>query len=477
MKKKMRSACLILALTAIFSGCKKSDKMTSPSVSSSKSTNLHAGDGLNDLLGYGYDVSGKYASSSASKFFVIDVDRLKADYTNRVLWDQSSLKYGVVTSGEDAYSYTTELTKKLGLNLSIKDPNAVVSDPKVPAIPFFKGSVEGSFSDTDFSSSKFVYSNYSLIIQQKRVKLNADNALLKQYLTSTFIEDVRNGTPQSIVANYGTHVLKDIILGAKLNITYQSETSKSDRKDAATKGLDFNVLGIFGLNTGSTSNTQKVTENINQRLSYEAIGGEPSASLFGTRAVDQLIPPIDTKAWENSSTIANAEMIDIAENGLIPIWELIDDAAKSEAVKDYVIQYLVERGVNLKPVAVHSYLNSIRTDHYYTTDYKADYGDWKYENISFYAFASQAPKSVPVYVYFNSKIVDHYYTTEYRPDYGDWKYEKIGFYAYTTHAQGTVPVYGYMNNRAGDHYYTTTYKSDYGDWKYEYISFYTPVSN
>lgn len=57
-----------------------------------------ASDGQNDLLGYGYDVTGEFASSSASRFVVVDIPRFKTDYRTRVEWDLSSRKTAVVVS-------------------------------------------------------------------------------------------------------------------------------------------------------------------------------------------------------------------------------------------------------------------------------------------------------------------------------------------------------------------------------------------
>ncbi|MDR6785980.1 hypothetical protein ABIE26_004550 [Pedobacter africanus] len=343
MNKQTKTACLILAFAAILSSCKKNEALNGAEVVGKTTNSLSAGDGQNDLLGYGYDVTGEYANSSAAKYSVIDVVRLKADQPTRVEWDLSSKKYGEVIAGENAFTYLSSLTDKLGSSLTVKDP----SDTSKKAI-FFKGSIENSFDNSNSFSSKHIYSGYAMKIQQKRVKMNATISMLKQYLTSSFIADVQSGSPQYIVSQYGTHILKDIILGAKLDIKFRAETSKSDRKDAATKGIEFNILGIFGFSTSSNSATQQVAENFSQRLRYEAIGGEPSASLSGNLTIGGgTLPVISTTAWENSSSLLNAEMIDVAENGLIPIWELIDDPAKSAAVKTYVIQYIIDKQLKL----------------------------------------------------------------------------------------------------------------------------------
>lgn len=113
--------------------------------------------------------------------------------------------------------------------------------------------------------------------------------MLKQYLTTSFISDVFNENPKAIVAKYETHIFSDLILGAKLSVSYRSETLNSDRKDAATKGVEFSVLGVFNLSSTNTVAAQGIQANFNQKIYFEAIGGEPSSSLFGTLPIGGLL--------------------------------------------------------------------------------------------------------------------------------------------------------------------------------------------
>lgn len=490
MKKLYYLTTMLTGLLLV--SCSKSDLQSSPEDSSLPFKKKHgggatiksAGDGQNDLLGYGYDVTGEFANSSASKFAVIDVSRLKADHPTRVEWDLSSKKYGEVIAGENAISYLSALTDKLGAGLSIKDPTAPANtDPKSSVIPLFKANIDNAFDNTNSRSSKYVYSGYALKIQQKRVKLNADKTLLWQYLTPSFIADVQNGTPQSIVSAYGTHILKDIVLGAKLDITYRAETTKSDRKDAATKGMDINVLGIFSINTKNTTMTHETIDNTNQRLSFKAIGGEPSASLFGNIAIGSTLPVISTAQWENSSSLQNAEMIDIAQDGLIPIWDLISDPIKSGLVKAYVIQYLLSNKISLVPEPVYSFYHPVAKDHAYTinkNDYPYLQNGWQDGGISFYAYSSQVPGTLPIYSFYHPVAKGHAYTIN-RYDYpylqNGWQENGIVFYAYASQARDLQPVYYFYHPVAKDHAYTIN-KNDYpyfqNGWIYGEAAFYVP---
>lgn len=313
--------CGLAALLTV-TGCKKTalDKReTQPTHPRS------AGDGKNDLLGYGYDVTGEYANSSASTYSVFNADALKKDYPTRVEWDLSSKQEGILTSGEDAESYL----KKRALTVS-----------STVGVSAFKATITASFSSSDAFSSKYVYSSFNLIIQQKRAKINADITLLKQYLQPTFIADIKNNSAQAIVDKYGTHVLTDIILGAKLEVMYRSETTKEDRTQAASAGVDVGVGKVFSINTGYNYSDNTTKSNYGQSLHYKTYGGEPSKSLIGDISIGTDVPKVNVKDWQASSSLDNAELIDFGPNGLVPLYEFIDDPLKKEAVKTYIAQYL-----------------------------------------------------------------------------------------------------------------------------------------
>jgi len=480
LKMLTATACFVLfAAMAILSGCKKNDvpkENTGKGIDKKKRDGIgtnSAGDGKNDLLGYGYDLTGEFANSSAAKFSVINVDKLKLEQPTRVEWDLSSRREGVLIAGENATSYLEKVTAKLNSSFSLFGLQKLL---------LFKASISGTYSDSDAFSSKYLYSSYSHKIQQKRVKLNATNGMLRDYLTASFATDVQNETPAYIVSRYGTHVLTDIILGAKLEVLYRSTTTKIDRINASTAGVDVGVKAVFSINTGFTYDYNSTTQNFSQTLHYKTIGGEPSTSILGNTNIVSANPPtVNISAWENSSSLANAEMIDIAENGLIPIWDLIADPVKSDAVKTYVIQYLKDNEAKeFGDVPIYVYYNSRSTDHYFTPDNLLTIGGggFKNEGIAFYAFNKPAPDRVPIYVYYNAHGGDHYFTPENKPALGTgigaYINEGIAFYAYPSPGANRIPIYVYSGIYGADHYYTPVNQPTIGGggFRNEGIAFY-----
>lgn len=452
---------MLCVITAAFSSCKKSELAEEKSLTNNHNALAGFGrDGKNDLLGYGYNVLGEFANASAATLPVIDVDRLQADQSNRVIWDLSTKTDGKLEAGSNAESYLKKLTTRFSSTFGAD----------FLGLSLFRTTITGTYNNTDNFSSKNIYSSYNLLIQQKRVKLNAQRDVLLSYLDSEFLSYVQNQTPEAIVSRYGTHILADIILGGKLDVIYQSETSKSDRTIASSAGIDIHVKKIFNLNTGYTSDNNYVLENSSQKLHYVTNGGDPTRSLLGDIVIGNSsnpnpTPTINIASWQNSCSLENSVLIDIPTNGLLPIYDFIPDQAKALAVKNYIIQYLTNNQgkLNLDVAAFYRYYNG--KDHYYTT-ISGNYPGYHLEGVEGYLYDYQETGTVPLYRYYNG--TDHYYTTV-SGSYQGYYLEGTAGYIYQYQFPGTVALYRYYNWT--DHYYATT-SGNFPSYHYEGIEGY-----
>lgn len=460
--KKNRLLLVFLVVSALITGCSKEKLKNSDVVQKEKTKANSAGDGLNDLLGYGYDVTGEYANSSAAKFAVVDVNRLKADQPSRVEWDLSKRQDGILVAGKDAYSYTKGLTAK-------------VSGHAGTGV-FFKATVSSRYSDSTAFNSNYIYSSFQLMIQQKRVKFNADIALLKSYLNSAFVADVQNTSAQNIVNKYGTHVLSDIVLGAKLEVLYRSETNKEDRYTASAAGIDVAVKTIFSINTSYSYNSSDTKDNFKHSLHYRTWGGDPSRAILGEVPVGQTTPVINISNWQSSSSVSNAEMINISKDGLILISELIEDPVKKAAVEAYTIKYLNDHNVKLLPGPIYEYYNPQINKHAYDINPNMNelYPGWNPNDQLFRAFTNEYGGAVPVYQFSSPRTGDHIYTTNRYPGLSGYDYNDPLFYAYATRVAGTVPIYEFYNPGIQDHFYSPDLHAadPFPGWRYNSTPFY-----
>ncbi len=465
MKIKFFSSIFLAVL--FIASCKKqeiiNDKETFPSkkiISETKS----AGDGVYDLLGFGYDVTKEFGNSSSATFEVIDINRFVADYPSRITPDLSKTSYGQLASGGNIESYSRSLSANITSTATFK---------------VFTGTITGAYSNTATSSSKYLYGSYSHIAQQKRWKLNSPSNILKDYLNQDFILDLENSSAQYVVQKYGTHVLLDIKLGGKLEILYQSETSKSNRDIAASAGINLGVDKLFNISRNVSYNSTDASENFSQNLNYKTHGGDPTTNLFGQITLgENTLPKIDITEWLNSLTLENAELVDIGQDGLIPIYELIDDFDKRIELENYVNQYMIAKGAklldNFPTQKLYRCYNTSSGDHILTTNPGEVSGQryWIVEGEFGNIYTDNSkPNTTPLYRYYYNKY--HFFTTNLNELGTGNGYQGIVGYVNSINEAGFKTIYRY-NSRRGHVYCNNFDELGWGNstWSYEGITGY-----
>ena len=294
------------------------------------------GDGKDDLLGYGYDVTREYANASSARFKIIDVDKFKGalvdQYYEEFPWSQTFKE----EFGENAKAFSLKLSS---------------STTSTANFFFFSISRTTTNTNTNNFDSRFIYGKYSLVVKQKRLRLDSSpSELSANYLTNTFKQDILSKTPEQIVTDYGTHVLLDIYTGARLDMLFQSETINTDKSSASRSGLKASVLGIFNVTTNNEVGIADDKKNYAKKLFYNTRGGDVNKQLNGEVNLEDkrvLLPIINFSSWQNSSTQANSVLVDFGKTGLSLIYNFVTDPAKKQALKTYVDQYLIANSVNL----------------------------------------------------------------------------------------------------------------------------------
>lgn len=447
-------------------GCQKSKdnlNTTKPTKKINDRETQAAADGAWDLLGYGYDVTKEYANSNSSTYPIINVEKLKQENPTRVDVSGAETTHGTLFYGENAEDWSSTLTKSVKLELGTAASSGASTTPTSDK-KLFGGSITSSFKETNKFSSKFMYSSYNLLIVKKRVKFMPIVNLLKNYLTPSFISDVQNYNPSEIVKLYGTHVLCDIKLGGKLEVIYQGETSKKDRATESKNGVVAGVEKIFKLTTNIDYDKTSTSTSTNQRLHYRTIGGNSSQALLNTIPLNSSTPSIDISGWQNGVTDQNAELVDIPEDGLIPIYELIEDPTKKAALKSYTEQYMIDNQVYTTYEVSDIYRYRINPG-FVQLSIQSSFGlsnvyypiNTQYENftnmgVAFKAFnhnikSLEATGLVPIYKYYNPVKKLHVFKP--LDDHPDWIREDISFYAFNKQAPGTIPIYQYEESYKG----------------------------
>lgn len=439
--KKILVFCLAVAC---WSCQKENNEHLKPKTNLADASPQKAGDGVNDVVGYGYDVTGVYADASSSRNAVIDIAAFSAANPNRLYVSYPNSQTYFSTYGVNARDFSSKLSKTITATSTFSA---------------FTGTVNASTTETTTYSSKYLYGIYNLLLQRKQIQLNASTDLLRNYLTPEFLADLSNQTPAYIVGKYGTHVHVNIITGGKLEILYRSETTSSSRTDAATAGLKVSVAKVFELGATTSSDVTNSKSNTNQSLTYHSVGGSVAVPLVTVNV--EGASTVSFSAWQNSVTDANSVLVAIPADGLIDITELVADATKKAALQNYIAQYIASKAVNVtyNTAPLLSSYNAVSLDNLLSiTPETAGVSNWIQRGTIGQIFTDNAMEgTVALYRYYLNNGT-HFYTNNYNEigaggDLGH--FEKIAGYIYSQPTAGAIPIYRY--NSSARHWYTTDY--------------------
>lgn len=332
MKKKLLYLLLVAGTVA---SCKKTEVEQTEKIFDKKSEVpvrlMSAGDGQWDLLGFGYDVTKDFANSNSSTYPIVDVEKLRLENITSVISSGAEASQNDFEVGENVEEFSRKITQKATLTGG--------------AGLLFKGTIDYNFSVENKWSSTYIYGLYNMKVIKRRVYMMHDLDLLKRYLHPKFLSDIDNFSPAELVDLYGTHVLTDIRLGGKLELLYQAETTHSNRTVAAGAGTETSFAKVFGVSVSGTYDQSSVKNNFNQKATARTIGGNSEQTISGITIGSDGRPSatINVSGWASGVTDSNAELVDI--NRAIPIYDLISNTTKREAVRSYVEQYLLNNQI------------------------------------------------------------------------------------------------------------------------------------
>ena len=318
----------------ILSGCADEDIIERNSPSFPQSVNTRsAGDGVYDILGYGYDITGPYLDTKSSRAIVFDTNKLleKGLITPYKL-EESRFRY---SSGKDVIDFTTNMSSSL--QMSTPGILKVIGGASLNIA--FGGN---SHYNSDYS---FAYCTQQYIDSRYRIS-EADINVLKTCLTKQFIERLSTYTPEQIVEEYGTHVLKDIYLGAKFEVYYMAKSTSSSKKESINAGLGASLFSLFKMDGTFQYDESLAITNKEQSLYYFTIGGDPAVGVQGSLNPENS-PSIDIGKWMASVKSSTPKFIDVDNNSqsFIPIYELVTDPTKKQTLKAYIDNYIKSKEV------------------------------------------------------------------------------------------------------------------------------------
>ena len=301
----------------------------------------HLPDQLKEVIGKGYDITGKYADSGQIKtdgmkdLPILNLDKLRAD--GKVVQDMqqnSPLKYGEFesVSGFDINEYMEKYAKKalseagtpVGLQGMFK--KYATEDVIIFKTPYSGNQERYKRDDFSFATARII-----IVKDAYYVTIMNDLDKLREYLDDKFKIDLNgNMEPKALVERYGTHVMLGGVLGGRFEY-HMCGQRKYDVKDrmGAYANKKAKILFVDKGTTTSLDNSNKVNY-INNVV-------PPTGTMaYGTdnRTTNRdFAVSTDFDTWKNNVN-AN-KWIDYYPKSLVPIYELTVDAARRNAIRNY----------------------------------------------------------------------------------------------------------------------------------------------
>ncbi|NML23877.1 hypothetical protein HHL16_23555 [Pseudoflavitalea sp. G-6-1-2] len=289
------------------------------------------GNGDYNFLGYGYDITGKYADTASVRTMAFDVAALAKAFPDRVVnMFNSAGGTGEAIAGMNAADLAAQISDRLNTTVNSKS---------------FRKSVTAFFPDQSALSTKYVYGDFVQLFQFRVLRFSWDPRNMDNYLSTEFKNDIQLLSSADLVKKYGTHILNGISLGAKVHGVYQAISDAKNRKRSAEAGAEVAFRSVLGYTWGFgpvvlASEYKSLSA---AKLVYEVVGGDLSAIKENkTNPVS-----VNITDWLKTVKREEAMFVDINRNGLIPIYELISDENKKLSIKAYVEQYIKEQEVKL----------------------------------------------------------------------------------------------------------------------------------
>ncbi|WP_321478900.1 MAC/perforin domain-containing protein [uncultured Bacteroides sp.] len=396
-------------------------------------------------LGWGIDMTGNYLSFDAVKGPVIDVAKFESapNQENRII--SIPIQRTIVAKyfyGKNATEYTADMTSKLDISFGGSDAATRYEGKN----PVFTNTISGSYEKKQSYSSAYTFVGYDKCITAgKCYFLETNPEILRNYLDDGFLYSLNHNTAQTVVNEYGTHVILNCTLGGRLSFIYKSMILKSTKEVIAKAGANYS-FEKFGVNTnGSSIDTKLVEQNLSSSLRVQSFGGTKDISVSWD-SKDGTLSSYSTTDWSNSVTFDTGIITEI--KNVIPIYDLVADPIKRAELKIAVEDYIKKRQLELLEPLYHGFKSSKYNDTFGAGEVGLKYlEDYKYDiiGVECYVQRVRTEGTIPLYHGFkSSKYNDNFMAgPEGMQKLKDWGYDIIGIagYIFAKQIPGTVPLY------------------------------------
>ncbi len=281
-----------------------------------------------DSLGKGYNVFDLYADPKSTTLDLFDfgeqeqISVLRKDYYKPKIVNIQEILQGNFSSYYDLT--ISGYLQKLKTSTSLEGE-----------YNFFSGSLNVDFEKTEIENRVHEYTKVSDCIQKLKLSIAAANKdsfinLLKNHVKA----DINTLSPLELFKKYGTHFLKEIIVGAKCD--YFSSTNQVEfHKEINVKTIAelSYKRSIYKISASEEAQYGSIINEFNKYsvTKLNVYGGKPEYGKYITTAgnYDKWIESIDE----------NPVFCSFTSNSLAPIWILSDNPSRQEELKNAFSEY------------------------------------------------------------------------------------------------------------------------------------------
>lgn len=292
-------------------------------------------------LGYGYDITGKFAHPESIRKKVIDTQKYEGNFSHRIVGHQGVFRHrGLGT----IYGSKNEVKKQLLMKMKIES-NDYAKEYKNA----FRGVLDTPFeNDKTFTDIEYYYAinaftsslyEYFFDLSDSETHLLS----IKRYLTDEFKSDLETKSAKELISLYGTHVLVDIEIGMRQDYYYRTtlnEYLKRNMIRASDKYLH-STPGIFQSPFEGPINQKEniYTEYVN---GFDEVGEANAWMIDITNYTENMKVRLPVYASAENNPILVNWGTDSGSSPIIPIYEFVSDGAKKEALIQAYKEYLSE---------------------------------------------------------------------------------------------------------------------------------------
>jgi len=344
-----RMFVLIAVFILAFAGC--DDNTDKDNTNKPNDTNKpnEPPDAIKEVIGYGYNITSRYAYSPDIKSAILDMDKL---LDAKLIKKDTNLRYGEfeTITGKDINEYMRSITAKISYS----------TKANLSKVASFSNEV-----GVNFENERTTRSEYAFATSTSRIVTGAYNISKKSglsaFFTIDFTNDLETMTPEQLIEEYGTHVMLGAILGAKAD--YHLSVKKKEENNITNLAAYAKARAEAKYIVGNAGTGYSV--DVDTKFTQYFFTGETleKTRVFGGKVqYGQFInSKQDYDQWIESIE-GNEIWIDYYPNSLIPISDLVADKNHSDAIAQAIEDYckgkekeIVETPVELGP----TYFNSM----------------------------------------------------------------------------------------------------------------------